>query len=61
MEYFFIDDVFCGDLSDLMDTMDIQEEDLNDLDNKWSVDIELTTLEPMFKINAEYIAELFLQ
>lgn len=56
MENFFYDDKFIGDLSDLMDTLDI--EDPKDLVDDWTCRVELTELEPIFKTDAKKMFEL---
>jgi len=58
MENFFYDDRFCSDISDLMDIFDIEEKDLKDLEDDWSAKIELTELEPIFKVDAKKLCKL---
>lgn len=58
MENFFIDDKFYFDLQELMDDLDISDEEIPDLPEDWSCKLELTTLEPMFKLKAIDVAEM---
>ena len=54
MENFFYDDRFCSDISDLMDVFDIDDENLAELEDDWSVTCEETTLEKMFVVRKEF-------
>jgi 5'-deoxynucleotidase YfbR-like HD superfamily hydrolase len=56
MENFFYDDRFCGDLSYLMDVFDIEEP--KNLKDDWTCEIELTELEPIFKVDAKKLCQL---
>lgn len=56
MENFFYDENFCSDLSDLMEVFDIKEP--KELKDGWTCKVELTELEPIFKINAEKLCQL---
>lgn len=58
MENFFIDDNFCSDLEDLANTLEIDEDNVNDLEDDWKMKVELTDLEPIFKIDAESLCQL---
>lgn len=58
MEHFFYDEVFCSDLEDLANTFDIDENNVNELKDDWCVRVELSSLEPIFDINAENLCEL---
>lgn len=60
MENFFYDDRFCSDISDIFEIFDIEEEKLNELSETWNCKVELTTLEPVFKVDAEELSELLL-
>lgn len=55
MENFFYEDVFCSDLDDLLNQLNEEASDLND---DWTCRVELTTLEPMFTLNADNLAEM---
>ena len=57
MENFFIDDKFYSDLSDLMDEMDIEEENINELPDDWSEKIQLSKLEKMFVLKKSFVVD----
>jgi hypothetical protein len=54
MEKFFYDDRFCLDISDLMEILDIDDENLDELEDDWSVTCEGATLEKIFVIEKEF-------
>jgi len=56
MENFFIEEEFCSDLQDLMDYLDIEEP--KNLRSSWMLKVELTDLEPIFKISDKKLLEL---
>jgi hypothetical protein len=58
MENFFYEDTFCYDIEDLAAVLDINEDNVNALKDDWQVKVELSNLEPIFKINAENLCEL---
>ena len=58
MENFFYDDRFCSDISELMDVFDIDDENLAELEDDWKVRVELTDLEPIFKVDADILCQL---
>jgi hypothetical protein len=57
MENFIYDDRFCSDISDLMDAIGIEEEDLSELEDDWSVTVQETTLEKIFVIEKEFAVD----
>ncbi len=57
MENFFYNDQFCSDLSDLMDILDIDEDNLNELAEDWSVKVEESALEKIFPITEQFIID----
>ena len=57
MENFFYNSVFCSDLSDLMDELDIDEENLNELEEDWFGICESSTLEKIFVIKKEFAVD----
>lgn len=57
MENFFIDDKFYTDLSDLMDEIDIEEENINELPDDWSEKIQLSKLEKMFVLKKSFVVD----
>lgn len=57
MENFFIDDKFYSDLSDLMDEMDIEEENINELPDDWSEKIQISKLEKMFVLKKSFVVD----
>ncbi len=55
---FIFVDTFCEDLSNLMDELNITDEkQINDLEDDWTRKVELTTLEPMFVLTADDLAD----
>lgn len=56
MEHFFYDDIFCRDLEDLINKLQI--DDVSELDDDWSTKIEHSTLEPIFEIDADKLCDL---
>lgn len=50
---FYVEENFYLELSDLMDDYDIEEDELDDLPDDWSVKIEEATLEKMFKLTED--------
>lgn len=61
MENFFYDDKFCSDISDLMDVFDIDEDNLAELEDGWSVTCEETTLEKIFVIKKEFAVNAIIE
>lgn len=57
MENFFIDDKFYSDLSDLMEDMDIEEENISELPDDWSEKIQLSKLEKMFVLKKSFVVD----
>jgi hypothetical protein len=59
MENFFVDDVFCKDLHDLLhNVLEIDEEDIADeLADDWQIAVELTELQPIFQIDMDYMVK----
>ncbi len=59
MENFFIEDKFCYDLDCLISHLDLDETDeIEALEEDWSIDVEQGELEPMFILTANKIAEM---
>ena len=58
MEHFIYDDTFCSDLEDLANIFDIEEDNVNDLKDDWTVKVELSDLEPIFNIDADNLCQL---
>ncbi len=59
MENFFIDDNFCSDLEDLIRVCDLEDDNaIANLEEDWTCKIELTDLEPIFKVDAKKLCEL---
>lgn len=58
MVNFFYDDTFCSDLNELAYLFDIDEDNVNELKEDWSVMVELSNLEPIFEVDAEIICDL---
>ena len=59
MENFFYEEHFCSDIKDLLGVLDIDEEDIVDLPERWRVGVELSNLEPIFSVDADTICQLF--
>lgn len=55
MEYFFYDDIFCQDLDDLIQELELNDETINDLSDDWKIVVEATTLQPIFQFKKEFI------
>lgn len=58
MENFFIDEDFCGDLSDLMDMFDIKEP--KNLKDDWTQKVDLAELEPVINLTPKKLLEILL-
>jgi hypothetical protein len=58
MEHFFYNDNFCSGIEDLARLFDIDEDNVNDLKDGWQVKVELSDLEPIFKVDAENLCQL---
>lgn len=59
MENFFYNDEFYPDIECLVSYLGIYEENVNELDDNYSIKVELSNLEPIFsKIDASYICQL---
>lgn len=54
MENFFINDKFYMDLCDLIDDLD----GIDNLSEDWKVKVELSDLEPIFKVDAKKLLEI---
>ncbi len=52
MENFFYEDNFCSYIEDLARVFDIDEDNVNELKDDWQVKVELSDLEPIFKVDA---------
>lgn len=61
MENFFYNDQFCSDLSDLMDIFDIDEDNLNELAEDWSVKVEESALEKIFVLKKQFVVGAIIQ
>lgn len=55
MENFFYEDLFCSDLSDLMEALNIEENNIADLDEGWAVKVMDTNLEKIFQFDMNFI------
>jgi len=56
MENFFIDDNFYSDLNEFIDHLDVDS--VEEIPNEWTWRAELSTFEPMFKLDSEIMASL---
>ncbi len=61
MENFFIDEKFYSDLSDLMDEMEIEEDNIHELPDDWSQKIQLSKLEKIFTLDKKFVADAIMQ
>ena len=57
MENFFYNDKFYIDLNHFVNDMDL-EENISELESDWQVKVELTDLEPIFKLDADSLCEM---
>lgn len=55
MENFFVDDKFYSDFNEFLIDIEVEEDEINELDEDWTQEIELTTLEPILKIDEKYL------
>ena len=58
MENFFYNETFFSDIGDLVDLFDINKKNINELSDDWQVKVELSDLEPIFKIDADILCQL---
>ena len=58
MENFFYNETFCSDIGDLVDLFHINKKNINELSDDWQVKVELSDLEPIFKIDADTLCQL---
>jgi len=58
MEHFFLDDRFMSSIEDLIEHLEIDEESANELPENWEEKVELSELEPIFKIDADTLCQL---
>ena len=58
MENFLYDDTFCSNLEDLAYLFEIDEDNVNQLKDDWQVIVELSDLEPIFNVDANYLCQL---
>ncbi len=56
MENFLDDDMFHSDLDSLIMHLEL-DDNINDLDDDWSIRVEMCDLEPVEEITAEWITE----
>jgi len=56
IENFFYGDRFCYDLSDLVDIL-TDGDDLEDIDDDWSIEVEESKLEKMFTMDKDFIVK----
>lgn len=61
MEHFFIEDRFYNDLGDYLDECDIDEENVNGLEETWSVEVEGSNLEKIFTLTDDYVADCVIE
>lgn len=57
MENFFYNNDFYNELSDLCNYMNWDEEEINSFEDDFKLEVNQSRLEPMFKIDSEWITE----
>lgn len=55
--FLYNEEYFCSDLSDLMDHLEIEEEDIDNLPDGWNVECYECELQPIFSLSADWIIE----
>jgi len=58
MENFFYDSEFCATLYDLAEAISFNEDNPNELADDFRIKVELSTLEPIFKVDADSLCQL---
>lgn len=61
MENFFYCDNFYSDISDLMDELEIDEDNVNDLPGDWEVEVEDTTKEKIFVFEKQSVSDAIIE
>jgi uncharacterized protein YutE (UPF0331/DUF86 family) len=61
MENLFKEEIFFCDLSDVMDYYDIDEDEFEELDDDWKIELQTSTLEPMFQLTEQVVIDAILQ
>ena len=57
MENFFLEEKFCPDLSDLCDELDIDEDNVSQLPDDWSLEVCETSMEPIVTLSVDWIMD----
>lgn len=55
MENLFYEEIFFSDLSDVMDYYDIGEDELDQLEDDWKLELHTSKLEPMFQLTEDFV------
>lgn len=58
MQYFFIDEDFYSDLGDLIDRRDYV---LKELDDDWSIEVDLSKLEKIFTLKEDFVIDAIME
>ena len=61
MENLFYDDVFFSDLSEVMDYFDIDEDELHQLEDDWSVELEGSKEEHLFQLTEDFVIDAIME
>lgn len=58
METFFYGEDYCSDLDSLLGLLDLEEDDIRELPDDWSIKCDQAQLEPIVKLNASDLARI---
>ena len=58
MENFFVEDRFMNSIEDLIFHLEIDEENVHELSDDWQEKVEISELEPIFKVDADILCQL---
>ena len=57
MENFFYEDEFYSELSDLLDRLDLNDEDIADLPDDYKLECKESVLEPLVTLTSDWVSE----
>lgn len=57
MEHFFYSDIFCSDINDLIEELELNDEEINDLNDDWKIVAQATTEEPIFQFKKQFVID----
>lgn len=61
MENFFYGDKFYSDISDLLEDIEVEDDNVKNLPDDWSIDCEDCSLEQMFVLTNEFVSNSILE